>query len=629
MSFAAFPKISRAVWAAALVAGFCLALPSLGDASELEQGGKKRRGGPGFGGGISVGIPFEGPATRIEQPPRRSERACEPPLVLNRRNGRCVLPREERRPPRGELSDRPPPRQCGPGAVLSKKSGRCVCRNGFKFDDGACVKVAEPKPPKRVAECGAGEVFSDRREACVCRKGFDRVRGECVRPGKRQPPVIIVEPVPPRPRPPVVVVEPVPPPPPPPPAVGGEPAVEVTDSLPPRPREKPSRQALGPVIAAARQCLPSDLYDLIEAAYGKAPDVERCEAACLPKPEGYGEAELANINLKFGVEWCDSCIKLGGYLPLADIRKLEELTGATFCMADGARMCSAPGYARVDPVLTQVKIREIIRKLPVTLGKDGDIAVVIGNETYGNGIIENANGQSDADSIMTLLTEQLGYRKQNIIDLRNATLADLRRVFRGPDGAPGELANLYGGRDKGDVFVYVSSHGMRDDTEGKNYLLPVDAREDDLAATALSLDELYDSLGRIGAGTMLLALESSFSTRLSPFIDPPNLPESEAGVMPETPVPGLVVLTASDRDQRPLDDPEVGVGLFTRYLIEAMAGKADEGPIGNGDRRIDAVELFVYTADMVRTAARKTLGLEQKPQLSRVDNLLIGRLASR
>jgi hypothetical protein len=48
---------------------------------------------------------------------------------------------------------------------------------------------------------------------------------------------------------------------------------------------------------------------------------------------------------------------------------------------------------------------------------------------------------------------------------------------------------------------------------------------------------------------------------------------------------------ASDRDQRTILDPEYGIGLFTRYLIEGLAGRADEAPIGNGDKRIDTVEL--------------------------------------
>jgi hypothetical protein len=63
-------------------------------------------------------------------------------------------------------------------------------------------------------------------------------------------------------------------------------------------------------------------------------------------------------------------------------------------------------------------------------------------------------------------------------------------------------------------------------------------------------------------------------------------------------------------------------------MIEGLAGRADAGPLGNDDRRIDTVELYVYTADAVRTAARKSFGLEQKPLLSKIDNLVVGNLTA-
>jgi hypothetical protein len=114
---------------------------------------------------------------------------------------------------------------------------------------------------------------------------------------------------------------------------------------------------------------------------------------------------------------------------------------------------------------------------------------------------------------------------------------------------------------------------------------------------------------------------------VSDLVDPPNIPELEVASMPETPVPGLAVFTAADRDQHSLGDPEYGIGLFTRYMIAGLAGEADAAPLGNADSRIDSVELYVYTADMVRTAARKSFGLEQKPILSKIDNLVVGKLA--
>ncbi len=226
----------------------------------------------------------------------------------------------------------------------------------------------------------------------------------------------------------------------------------------------------------------------------------------------------------------------------------------------------------------------------------------------GEGIPANAYGDSDADAVTALLIDQLGYRKENIIDLRDASLADLERVFGSVQNPGGEIAKRIDKQDPGDVFIYVASHGMVKEEDTKQvYLLPVDAKLDQLDTTAYPLQELYDNLGKTGARTTMLVLEANFAKNLDELIDPPNLPELDVEAMPLAPVPGLAVFKASDRDQRAIQDPEYGIGLFTRYLIEGFAGRADEAPLGNGDRRIDTVELYVYTADTVRTAGAQIL----------------------
>jgi len=79
----------------------------------------------------------------------------------------------------------------------------------------------------------------------------------------------------------------------------------------------------------------------------------------------------------------------------------------------------------------------------------------------------------------------------------------------------------------------------------------------------------------------------------------------ENGASSERPQdPLLTALVASDRGQRTLIDTTYDIGLFTRYLIEGLAGSADLRPIGNGDGKLDSAEIYVYTAAMVRLPAR-------------------------
>ncbi len=536
-----------------------------------------------------------------------------------------------------------PNKGCPEGMTWSRKKRTCIkiyvpevakCDPPKIKTKRGCVMPQKPK----IVSCDFPEVKT--RKGCVCAEGYTRKHGECVQPivscdwpkikvgpgcmcapgfvprGSGCTKVVVVEPATPEPPqavPPQQVEEPQAPPPPPPPPQQAE-----------EPKPKPQPQPVAQIDAPIR-CLPQDLYDLLSEAYGKRPDVGPCPTACLPKPAFFSPAKLDKVAVKAGIKWCETCVQVGPYMPLASINKLEALAHLTICVSPDA--CVYPGGA---PAVPRTEIRTVFKNLPAGVKNEDNLAVVVGNQTYLSGLPSNQYGTSDADAVTALLIEQLGYRKENIIDLRDASLGDFERVF-GSDANPGgEIAGRIDKKDPGDVFIYVASHGMVKEDDAKAvYLLPVNAKLDELDKTAYTLQELYDNLAKTGARTTMLVLEANFAKNLDELIDPPNLPELEVEAMPVTPVAGLAVFKASDRDQRTIQDPEYGIGLFTRYLIEGLAGRADEAPIGNGDKRIETVELYVYTSDLVRTAARKSFGLEQKPMLSKIDNLVVGQLASR
>jgi hypothetical protein len=97
---------------------------------------------------------------------------------------------------------------------------------------------------------------------------------------------------------------------------------------------------------------------------------------------------------------------------------------------------------------------------------------------------------------------------------------------------------------------------------------------------------------------------------------PPNLPETTSSALPPAPLSTVTVLVAADKGQRGLIDMSYDLGLFTRYLIEGLAGSADLYPVGNGDGMVDSAEIYAYAAAMVRLSARKTFGLLQEPAYS-------------
>jgi hypothetical protein len=578
-----------------------------------------RHGGGGGGGNVGVGVGIGVGTILLNEAIRRRQednnqyneqqqvtqpKGCPEGLTWSRKKHTCVkvttpevakceLPRIKTR--KGCVYPTPETASC---EWPETKAGKgCECVSGYKREHGECVKRDEP----HVVDCDWPMIKAG--NGCMCAPGLIPANGTCIKP-----PTVVVDPGEVSP---AHAVAPV-----------GEPVAP----SPPKQAEEPKPKPKSKVAAADPiRCLPQDLYDLVVEAYGKRPALGPCPTACLPKPTYFSPAKLDAIAAREGITWCENCTQVGPYMPLASVLKLEQLAHVTICVAPD--QCVYPVRTVVEP---QTEIRTIFKNLPAGVKNEGNIAVVVGNKTYQGEVPVNAYGASDADAVTALLTDQLGYRKDNIIDLRDATLADFERVF-GSDGNPGgEIAKRVDDKNPGDVFIYVASHGLTQGDDGKAvYLLPVDAKPKELEQTAYGLQKLYDNLGKTGARTTMLVLEANFAKTLDELIDPPNLPELEVDAMPLTPVPGLAVFKASDRDQRTIQDPEYGIGLFTRYIIEGLAGRADEAPLGNGDKRIDTVELYVYTSDMVRTAARKSFGLEQKPMLSKIDNLVVGQLSAR
>jgi hypothetical protein len=61
------------------------------------------------------------------------------------------------------------------------------------------------------------------------------------------------------------------------------------------------------------------------------------------------------------------------------------------------------------------------------------------------------------------------------------------------------------------VWVFFAGHGGSDPSSGRPYLFPWDADPKNLAATGLSLDEIYKDLAAIPAGAVLAVFDTSFS----------------------------------------------------------------------------------------------------------------------
>lgn len=176
-----------------------------------------------------------------------------------------------------------------------------------------------------------------------------------------------------------------------------------------------------------------------------------------------------------------------------------------------------------------------------------------------------------------------------------------------------ELRDLSGRLAPGDtLIVYYSGHGMPN-RAGQPSMMPSDAKTND-EETWLPLVELQTLVKTQseGRGRLILIVDACFSGRSQPGSRSFALAGRKDVPRPQTPVPlGQDIILASSSDTQPSwEDTDLGGGVFTTYLLEAMAGKGD----ANGDGLVTVGEAYAYAAAKVEEFAAAK-GNVQTPKL--------------
>ncbi|MCD4658104.1 MAG: caspase family protein [Planctomycetes bacterium] len=124
------------------------------------------------------------------------------------------------------------------------------------------------------------------------------------------------------------------------------------------------------------------------------------------------------------------------------------------------------------------------------------------------------------------------------------------------------------------VVVYFSGHSIRDANAGISYILPYDCIPTNLEETAITVDFLRKTFGKISSEQKLLIVDNT-----SEF----DIFNSEtSAVFTGIANNKTTTMLASDKTQRGGMYKRNGTTLFTSYIIEGLTGKADEMS-GNND----------------------------------------------
>ena len=240
------------------------------------------------------------------------------------------------------------------------------------------------------------------------------------------------------------------------------------------------------------------------------------------------------------------------------------------------------------------------------------VAVIIGNKDYQGDIPDVDFAGNDADAFKIFVVDRLGYDPENIIDLRDATQAQLQGAFGNDRSHEGKLWRYLDATGRSDVVVFYSGHGVPGLKDKRGYLLPVNADPDAPEINGYPVDTLLGNLAKLKTKSVSVFLDACFSGDSQKG----KLVRATSGILIEPKMPGktagMTVITASQGDQVSSWDFEAKHGLFTKHLLDALYGEADKADYGNGDRQISLGEVRSYLDDRMTRAARRTYGRHQK-----------------
>jgi hypothetical protein len=207
-----------------------------------------------------------------------------------------------------------------------------------------------------------------------------------------------------------------------------------------------------------------------------------------------------------------------------------------------------------------------------------------------------ANCREDAIGVYQTLTTR-GYAPGRVVLLtdtaeepeKKATYTNIKRRIK-------QVCEFTTPKDS--LVIYFAGHGTTIDGEG--YLVPQDGDEKD-RENSISVAKLQKQMQDCKAGRKLLVLDACHSGSATRGV---------TGIAPSLKVVGVHVMASCAEKELSHPDQDSNHGIFTRYLLEGMDGKAD----GNGDGSITQKELFEYVQKKMTDWGLKT-GKTQSPQM--------------
>jgi hypothetical protein len=235
------------------------------------------------------------------------------------------------------------------------------------------------------------------------------------------------------------------------------------------------------------------------------------------------------------------------------------------------------------------------------------IAIIIGIQNYKR-VPKAEFANSDAKDFQEYAIRGLGIRPENIKLLVDEDADDIEIVKAFENWLPLQVS-----KNKTDVYVFYSGHGLPSEDGQSLYFLPYGVDKQFLARTAVGQKEVVEALVASQPKSVTMFIDACYSgqTRGGEVLIASAKPialKTNTSKFPSN----FTVITASANDQISSSSPELKHGIFSYYLMKGMEGDAD----GNKDGNITAGEMHEYLSDKV---SRQAMSMSRKQ-----DTQLIG-----
>jgi osmotically-inducible protein OsmY len=263
-----------------------------------------------------------------------------------------------------------------------------------------------------------------------------------------------------------------------------------------------------------------------------------------------------------------------------------------------------------------IKYAELNPALVKTQPSKDAVAIIIGIQNYKR-VPKAEYANNDAQAFYDYAIRALGVKPENIKLLVDEQADEVEILSAFQNWLPVKVR-----KQKTDVYVYYSGHGLPSDDGNSLYILPHGADRQFIAKTAINQQEVVAALQAAQPKSVTMFMDACYSGQirtgenLIASARPVSI-KSNAQLFPAE----FTVITASQSDQIASSSADFKHGIFSYYLMKGMEGDADE----NKDNKITVGEMQSYLQDMV---GRKAMSVNRKqiPQLTGDSNkVLVGK----